>query len=112
MDVVRLIILCGHFVGLALLLGGFLIQLGGERRVIAPMMRGAELQVITGILLVAAREIEHLADNHAKVAVKLVIALAVVACAAIGRRRPQVPALFYATGILTLVNVAVAVFWR
>jgi hypothetical protein len=111
MDVVRLILLCGHLAGLSLLLGGFLIQLWGDRKIITPMIRGAEIQVVTGVLLVGAREIEHLPDNNAKLAVKLLVALAVLGLAMVGRRRPENRNFYYAVGGLTIVNVLVAVFW-
>ena len=111
MEIVRLILLCGHLIGLSLVVGGFLIQLMGRNRTVIPaMMRGAELQIVTGILLVGAREIEDLPVNNAKIAVKFVVGVAVVACAAIGRRRRSEP-LFYATGGLALLNVVIAVFW-
>lgn len=112
MDILRLIILCGHLVGLSLLLGGFLIQLGGARKVNTPMVRGAEIQVATGILLVLVRELEDLPNDHWKLLTKFLIGLAALACARIGLRRPTNLRLFYATGILAAVNVVVAVFWH
>jgi hypothetical protein len=112
MDVVRLLLLVGHFGGLSLLLGGFLIELRGARRVIPAMQRGAEIQVLTGILLVGAREWEHLAVDGPKTGVKLVIALAVLALTIVGKRRPTQTAFYLGAGLLTIANVAVAVFWQ
>ncbi len=76
------------------------------------MVRGAEIQIVTGILLVAAREFEDLSNDRWKLLTKLAIGVAALACARLGIRRPGQRQLFYATGALAVANVLVAVFWH
>jgi hypothetical protein len=106
-----------HFIGLASLLGGFLVQMKSPDKGVNPaMLHGALTQLVTGVALVgiaSAGLVPGEEVDHAKIAVKLVIVLIITALAFIGRRRtpPQV-ALWGAIGALTLVNVVIAVFWN
>ncbi len=124
MNLLHNLVLIVHFVGLAALLGGFLVQISapkrGELRIVNQSMRdGAITQLVTGVLLVGLAyplndqdPTEALPDN-AKITVKLLVALVIVAVVLLGRRKPaeaQQP--YWAiTGILALVNVCVAVLW-
>lgn len=106
-----------HFVGLASLLGGFIVQMKSqEKGVNAAMLHGALTQLVTGVLMVGMIESGSLGDdetvNSTKIAVKLVIVLVITALAFVGRKRtpPQV-ALWATIGVLTLANVVIAVFW-
>lgn len=105
-----------HFIGLASLLGGFLVQMRSADKGVNPaMLHGALTQLVTGLLMVGIVEAGLLPDetiDTMKVTVKLVIVLIITALAFIGRRRtpPQV-ALWASIGLLTLVNVIIAVFW-
>ncbi len=124
MEFLRNALLVLHFVGLAALLGGFLVQLSaprrGELRVVNQAMRdGAITQLVTGLLLVGVRYPLHDADpsyalpDNAKISVKLLVALIVLVVVILGRRRPaeeQQP-YWLTAGVLALVNVVVAVFW-
>lgn len=106
-----------HFIGLASLLGGFLVQMKSADKGVNPaMLHGALTQLVTGVLLVgiaSAGLVPGEEVEHAKIAVKLVIVLIITALAFIGRKRtpPQV-GLWGAIGALTLVNVVIAVFWN
>lgn len=106
-----------HFIGLASLLGGFLVQMKSNDKGVNPaMLHGALTQLVTGVLLVgiaSAGLVPGEEVDHAKIAVKLVIVLIITALAFIGRKRtpPQV-GLWGAIGALTLVNVVIAVFWN
>ncbi|TEX51787.1 MAG: hypothetical protein B7C55_03755 [Actinomycetales bacterium mxb001] len=106
-----------HFIGLASLLGGFLVQMKSPEKGVNPaMLHGALVQLVTGVLLVgiaSAGLVPGEEVDHAKITVKLVIVLIITALAFVGRRRtpPQV-ALWGAIGALTLVNVIIAVFWN
>ncbi|MFM1965535.1 MAG: hypothetical protein RL134_1260 [Actinomycetota bacterium] len=106
-----------HFIGLASLLGGFLVQMRSADKGVNPaMLHGALTQLVTGVLLVgiaSAGLVPGEEVDHAKIAVKLVIVLIITALAFIGRKRtpPQV-GLWGAIGALTLVNVVIAVFWN
>jgi hypothetical protein len=108
-----------HFVGLALLLGAFLVQVRStEKTVTHWMWDGAMLQLLTGLLMVALVSAGALGDDltesvdNAKFGVKLAIAVVLVVLSYIGKRRPapQVP-LWATIGLLTMANVVIAVFW-
>ena len=76
---------------------------------------GARAQLVTGLVLVGLAQAEDDDVNNTKIGVKLLVAVAVVACAEIagakerkGQPRPQ---LVNAAGALALLNVAIAVLW-
>ena len=106
-----------HFIGLASLIGGFLVQMRSAEKGINPAMwHGALTQVVTGVLLVGIASAGLLGEdetvNHQKVGVKLVIALVVAVIAFVGRRRSGAQtALWAAAGGLSIANVIIAVFW-
>ena len=98
-----------HFVGLAALLGGLLVQLGtSPRRVTASVLWGAVAQLVTGLALLLLT----IADaNHLKVTVKLILLAAVLVIALVLRRRDVGPAAYATMLALTVVDVGLAVFW-
>ena len=110
------LILVLHFVGLASLLGGFIVQMRSADKGVNPAMwHGALTDIVTGVLMVGIAESGSLEDeplDMAKISVKLLIALVITVLAFIGRKKqpPQVP-LWGIIGALTLVNIVVAVFW-
>ena len=104
-----------HFVGLALLLGGFLVQVRDpDRTVTRWMFDGALTQLITGLVLVGIASSGALAGetpNNTVVGIKTVIVVVIAVLAFIGKRKPAPQtALWGIIGLLTLVNVLVAVF--
>jgi hypothetical protein len=111
----RLILLFLHLIGFALLLGGSIAQyLTGKLRISPAMLWGAIVQVVTGLGLAAPLRGggEH-EPPSAKLAVKLVIGLMIFVMAFFSRKRDEVNrGHFLALAGLTLVNAAVAVFWR
>jgi hypothetical protein len=113
MTALRLILLYAHLVGFAVLLGGAVAQyLSKKCKINAAMLWGAGAQLVTGIALSAplGRSYDL---NPAKLAVKLVIALMIFAMVFFSRKREAVnQGHFLAIIGLTLVNAAVAVFWR
>lgn len=119
MEFVFHLIVVLHFVGLASLLGGFLVQISSpDKGVNRAMFDGALTQLVTGLILVGMMssgilgEEEKAEVNNTKIAVKLVIVLIITVLAFIGRKKtpPQVP-LWATIGVLTLANVVIAVFW-
>lgn len=105
-----------HFIGLASLLGGFLVQMSSAEKGVNPaMLHGALTQLVTGVLMVGLVESGAVDEplNMTKIGIKLIIVLVITALAFVGRRKqpPQV-ALWGAIGALTLVNVVIAVFWQ
>ena len=117
MEFVYNAILVLHFIGLAALLGGFIVQMRSPDKGVNPAMwHGALTQLVTGVLLVgiaSAGLVSGEEVDHAKIAVKLVIVLIITVLAFVGRRRtPPQTALWGTIGALTLAKVVIAVFWN
>jgi hypothetical protein len=113
MTALRLILLYGHFVGIALLFGGTLVQLSAtEPRVLPSMLRGAGIQVVTGTALVAVLHLDNLPTDDPKYAVKLGLTLVILAVLVSRRNAPALTTAAY-RAILALVaaTLGVAVFW-
>jgi hypothetical protein len=111
------LVLVLHFLGLASLLGGWLVQMRarGERYVSPAMLHGVLTLLVSGVVLVGLAEgvdsLERDIDN-AKIAVKLGVALVVAVLCWVNRRRQVVPdGLYFVIGALAVTNVVVAVFW-
>jgi hypothetical protein len=103
-----------HFIGLASLLGGFLVQLKSSPRVVNnAMIHGVLTQLVTGLLLVGIAEgDEDVEVNHAKIAVKLVVLLLIGALVLVNRKKDAIStAVWAAIGGLTVANIVIAVFW-
>ncbi len=113
-----------HFVGWAVVLGGYLASLrtpGLYRGV----FHGAATALVAGILMVGVAEAgdvwsEGEAPSMGKIGVKLAVALVIAVLAFLAKRQgakrdngtgPVAPGLKHAIGVLTLVNIVVAVFW-
>jgi hypothetical protein len=118
MEILFHLIVVLHFVGLAMLLGGFLVQIKDPNKTVTRWMwDGALTQLLTGVIMVGLMssgvlgEEEKAEVNNTKIMIKLVIVLVIAVLAFIGKRKPapQVP-LWATIGVLTLVNVVVAVF--
>lgn len=115
MEALRLILRYLHLVGFALLLGGAIVQyLSGKLRINTAMLWGAITQVVTGIALSAPlRGGGDKEPDPAKLAVKGLIAIMIFIMVFFSRKRETVAkGHFLAIIGLTLVNAAVAVFWR
>jgi hypothetical protein len=135
MSVVIGIVVVLHLLGAAAIIGPWLAA-PRSGRIRMAMVWGARAQVVTGIVLVGLHEMSNDpsdALNRTKIGVKLVIALACVACAEIanGRQRRALAAapsddgagggtttmtlpatgLVHATALLAILNVCVAVLW-
>lgn len=110
-----------HFVGLAALFGGFLLQIKSLRQktaeILPAMVHGAWTMFITGLLLVGAREWEIILGagrdlDHIKIAVKTVVALLVLILVLVNRKKKPVgSAALGIIGGLTFLNIVLAVFW-
>ncbi len=118
METVRNILLILHFIGLALLLGGFLVQTkaiaAGKGAVVPVMFDGAMTQLISGILLVGVIQMADLAEiNNVKIGIKLVVLIVITALVIKYRKKPAAPSwALWAIGALTVANIAIAVLWR
>jgi hypothetical protein len=112
-EIVKNIALVLHFVGLASILGAFLVQMSAPtKRIDAAMFHGALTQLVTGIVLVGANEMLDHDVNNPKVGVKLVVLLVITALVWRNRKKDTVSTgIWGAVGGLTLLNVVLAVFW-
>jgi hypothetical protein len=112
-ETLRLTLLFLHLVGLAVLLGSFLVQLRGERRITGVLLTGAIIMAVTGPSLVVVRRSLDLPVLDAKLATKAAIVALIAVVAIIGWMLERRPAwAYYTVGLFTLANLAVAVFWR
>jgi hypothetical protein len=107
-----------HLLGMAAIVGGYLV-VARAPRILPAIVWGARAQIITGLILVGLAEggATGTKPDHAKIAVKLVVALVVVALAEISRAKDKRgervnPNLIHAIGGLAILNVAVATLWQ
>jgi hypothetical protein len=103
-----------HLLGMAAIIGSALFVARGA--VTPALVWGARAQLVTGILLVGLVQANDEEVDNTKIAVKLVVAIAVAACAEIAAAKERKgqgarPNLVNAAGALALVNVLVAVLW-
>ncbi|WP_088997954.1 hypothetical protein [Micromonospora echinaurantiaca] len=113
MEALRLILRYVHLIGFALLLGGAIVQyVSGRLRINSSMLWGSVIMLLTGIGLSAPlRDGDE--PDPAKLVTKLVLALLIFVMVFFSRKREAVNrGHFLAIVGLTLVNAAVAVFWR
>jgi len=115
MDFIYNLVFILHFIGLASLVGGFIVQMSSpDKGVNAAMFHGALTQLVTGLIMVGMVEGGAVEDelNMTKISVKLAIVLVVAVLAFIGRKKtpPQV-ALWGAIGALSIANIFIAVLW-
>ena len=116
MTVAQNILLILHFIGLASLLGGVIVQIRTSPRVInRATMDGALLQLITGILLVGVIEMQKGTEgadipNNSVIGIKFVVLLIITGLAFVNRSKEQIStAVWAAIGLLTLFNIVIAV---
>jgi len=112
-DFLRYTLVTLHILGAAAIIGPALEQLRAEaKRVTTVMVWGARAQLVTGLALVGVAYANDADPDHGKIAVKLLIALAVVGIAEATRKKGAVAWAFWSVLALTVVNVIVAVFWH
>ncbi len=113
MDILYKALVVLHLVGMAILVGGWLVTVRTPR-VLPAMWHGALTQLVTGFALVGLASsgmVDSDVDNI-KIAVKLVVALVVASLVMVNRNKDDVaPRVAHAIGGLALLNVVVAVFW-
>jgi len=117
LEVLRQIVVLVHLSGFALLFGAWGVEVFNRRVQVTPLMNiGLAIAAIAGLVLAAPWGIAY--DlNYVKIGVKLVILLIIGALLGIGMSRQRTggstpPAVFWAVGILTLLNAAIALIWR
>jgi len=117
MGILFSIVLALHFIGLAAIVGSFLVQMRRKKDFeLHTMLGGAITQVLSGIALVGIAEATDHDLIYAKIAVKLILALVVlgtaIAAVVVQKKGGRVQPFFHAAGGLALVNILVAVFWH
>lgn len=103
-----------HFVGLASLLGGVMVQLKavakGKGTINAAMMHGALTQLVTGLALVGLAEAGDGDVNHMKIGIKLAILIVITVLVFVYRKKASVASwVVWLIGALTLTNIVIAV---
>lgn len=113
MDLARDVLVFLHFIGLGAVFGGLFVQLRSTPRVVnAAVLHGILTQVATGLALVGLAEADDADVDHAKIGVKLVVALVILGLALVNRKKAELTnGVFFALLGLTTLNIAVAVFW-
>ncbi|MEO7350062.1 MAG: hypothetical protein ABIW32_09440 [Terrimesophilobacter sp.] len=111
------IVLILHFIGLAALLGGVLVQvkdnIAGKGRIVTGMFHGALLQLVTGLLLVGFIEMSDGTVNYPKIITKLVVVIIITVLVLMYRKKATVASwVIWAIGALTVANIVIAVLWR
>ena len=126
MELLRNITLIAHFLGLAMIIGPFLLQMRSRSGYAFNwVLAGTIVQLVSGLLLVGLAEMR-LADDpdmtldHIKVAVKLGVALLAFIAALLGYLRQRKGAggnerslmpFFHSAGGLAIIDLFVAVLW-
>lgn len=117
MEILKNVILAVHFIGIASLLGGMLVQMKsmktGETKIVPAIMHGAWTMLVTGIILVGMLYATGSAPNNVKITVKLLILVAIVVIALINRKKEKLagwvlPSLM----VLTVANIFIATVWH
>lgn len=113
METVRLILLFVHLLGFAALFGGLVVQAkDSEKRVNGAMRDGSGTAFLAGLGLVGVLEAGDTSVDHVKIGVKLVVGLLILVLVMANVRKAAIPqGLWAGLLLLTIVNVAVAVFW-
>ena len=112
METLRLVLLFVHILGYAALLGALLVQVRDDTKAVTPWMRdGIGTAFLAGLLLVGVLESLGSPD-HAKIGVKFAVGLVILVLVMVNMRKPSIPkGLYFGLLALTVVNIAVAVFW-
>ncbi|NBO26356.1 MAG: hypothetical protein EBU96_06120 [Actinobacteria bacterium] len=102
-----------HVVGIVAIGYGFFKELAKKTfGVNVAMLHGASTQLLTGVLMVGLRESGVVADDEvldmSRIALKLIIAIAIVVLYSIGKRKSEQKLYWSLIGSLTLTNIIIA----
>ncbi|PWD50391.1 hypothetical protein C8046_06735 [Serinibacter arcticus] len=113
MSVLVGVLLALHLIGWAVALGG-LVATMKKPTILAGVLHGLYLALVTGLAITGVAGAQDWDLNYVKIGVKLVVALAVVALAIVGKNRPEKVTTGYLGGTagLIVVNVFLAVLWK
>ncbi len=115
MEFLKLILVFVHVLGAAAIFGGWLANFKTPT-VNAWQWYGSLVQLVTGLALVGIGEAGTDPVNHAKIGVKLVIAIVIAVAAFIGRKKITAgeevsTGIAHAVGGMAFINIAVATLW-
>ncbi|WP_217245408.1 hypothetical protein [Streptomyces sp. AC602_WCS936] len=116
MDVLIHIFVGLHIIGIASLLGGFLTQMKamgqGTARFVPAMLHGALTMLVTGVVLIGLNQADDQSVDNIKMGVKLAVLIVILGLVYVKRDDEKVEKpLFGLVGLLTVVNVFIAVLW-
>ena len=116
MGFVRDLLLFLHLLGMATLVGAFLLQLRTTTAG-APLtvgwLHGLGLQLVTGVALIALSPLTHRDYDDVKMGFKMLVLVIIGVLLVIFTVRKTAPRwLTFTLGGLIVVNVAIAVFWH
>lgn len=113
MDTLEHVLLVLHLLGYGALFGGLLVQARTpEKTVNAAMRDGIGTAFVAGLGLVGVLEAGDHDVNHAKIGVKLLVALVILVLVMANLRKERIPQGLWALLLgLTVTNVCVAVLW-
>jgi hypothetical protein len=113
MTLLENVLVFAHFIGWAALFGGLVVQLREPTKAVNAAMRdGIGLAFVAGLLLVGVLESGDETVNHAKVGVKFGVGLVILVLVMANSRKERIPTGLYGGLLaLTLLNMAVAIFW-
>ncbi|MGW4438945.1 hypothetical protein ACWELO_24835 [Streptomyces sp. NPDC004596] len=116
MDVLIHLFVGLHIIGIAALLGGFLTQMKamgqGTARFVPGMLHGAFTMLVTGVALVGLNEADGHHVNTVKIGVKLALLIVILGLVYVQRDEEKVDKrVFGLVGLLTMVNIFIAVLW-
>ena len=113
MDTLYGLLVVTHLLGMAAIVGSWMVAVRSPK-VLSPMVYGAAIQLVTGLALVglaASGTVDRDVDD-AKIAVKLIVALAVAALVVVHQGKRSVSKrVLHAIGGLAVLNVLIAVLW-
>ncbi|MCA5892572.1 hypothetical protein LEP48_04285 [Isoptericola sp. NEAU-Y5] len=123
MEILYNALLVLHFLGWAIVLGGYIASITSPG-LYRGVFHGAATALVAGVLMVGVAEMSDLwgdgGPSMAKIGVKLTIALIITVLAFVAKRQGSkgdngtgavAPGLKHSIGALTLVNILIAVFW-
>jgi hypothetical protein len=112
LEILNIILLITHFLGLATIIGSFFVQVRKRSGIdFRPIIIGASVQLVTGVLLVGTLYGQDEAVNNAKIGLKFALALVVLVAGLVGRKAKKPLPFLHVAGAAAIANVIIAVAW-